>query len=421
MSYYDNRKYISAINSDIAHTCGNVCSIITNDLIGKFKPNFFKHVHNTSEIAVSQFKKIKDLTDLKWKKPYLIVQPRLLINDVTEQHIDVVRRMNDTSMYNITRETEETAKFFCDDSKGILLDYAIERLKMSFRFSIFLSTEYQQYCTAAEIRNGRFRLENAYYKPTIIETVIPDNIIKRISKDSGIDIINNGSPNKFLTYLNNKSRIPITLDFQPATGKYTFRLMGGINILMMYTDMDVQDPQENNLVKEDYPIELTVKCEFNYPSRFFYVTDEDSVPVTGYEEIEDDEKIDPMNEENVFFYTIQQVIIPNNDVNDKQLKTLLAMSVDNEKEDVTDLIPLMEPEYLEIIDKYKEEEIDPRRFINIVIYENDHPFNESNYSFNLFERKLYLRNTKKYNTYRIALYVDNIILNDYKLRNYKYE
>ena len=54
----------------------------------------------------------------------------------------------------------------------------------------------------------------------------------------------------------------------------------------------------------------------------------------------------------------------------------------------------MEPEYLEIIDKYKEEEIDPRRFINIVIYENDHPFNESNYSFNLFERKLYIMKLK---------------------------
>ena len=43
----------------IRNTCGNICAIITDDLVSKFRPNFFKHIHKTSEIAVTQFKKLK--------------------------------------------------------------------------------------------------------------------------------------------------------------------------------------------------------------------------------------------------------------------------------------------------------------------------------------------------------------------------
>ena len=421
MSLYDDRKYISAVNGDIAHTCGNVCAIITDDLVSKFRPKFFKHIHKTSEIAVTQFKKLKDydISEFKWSKPFLIVQPKLLITDPTDAHIDIWRRMYGTNMYDITRQTEETAKFFCDSEKGILLDYSIERVKMAFHFIMEFSTQYQQYNAAAKIVNT-FRLENAYYKPAIIENIIPDNIIKRISEDSGIPIRDsNGSPNKFLSYLNNKSRIPITLEYQPATGQYRFRLMGQINLLMAYRNLDVTDGGNENMVQNDFNIEMDVHMEFNYPSRFFYVTDFDNKP-TGIDR--EPNEIEPIeNEETGFFYTMQRCIIPDNDVHDKQLKIVLAIELDNEERDTIDFSTLLEEEYIEVLKKLKEDNIPLTRFINIVVYENADPFDIKKYSFDLETKILTLHDTSIYNTYRIALYVDNVLLNEYKLRNYNYD
>lgn len=420
MSLYDNRKYISAINGNIAHTCGNICSIIIADVESKFRPGFFKNIHRTTELAVSQFKKIKsDLTDLKWEKPYLIVKPKLLIADPTDNHFDITRRMYGTSLYDITRETEETAKFFCDESKGILLDYAMERTKMSFDFTLELSTEYQQYNISAEFVN-KFRLESPYYKPVVIETIIPDRIIEKISEDSGIPILDkNKSPNTFLTYLNDKSRIPITLEYQPATGKYRFRLMGAINLLMKYTNLDIPDGDNDNMTPDKFPITFSVHMEFNYPSRFFYVTDKDNSLMENFKlnkpEIEDFE------EETGFFYTLQNCIIPDNDVNDKQLKIVLALEVENEEYDTIDLNSLIDEEMNSILKNLEKDELDLKRFINIIVYENEDPFDERKYNFDLYKRELILRDTKKYNTYRIAFYVDNVMLNEYKLRNYKYD
>ena len=421
MSLYEDRRYITAINGNIAHTCGNVCSIITEDIKSKFKPNFFKNIHKTSEIAVSQFKKINDLSEYKWEKPYLIVQPKLLISDPTENHIDIWRRMYDTNIYDITRQSEETAKFFCDSEKGLLIDYAIERVKMAFHFTMYLSTSYQQYNIAAEICN-KFRLENAYYKSAIIENIIPDVIIKRLSEDAGIPVRDeNGSPNKFLAYLNNKSRIPITLEFQPATGKYRFRLMGQINLLMAYRNLDISEGETDNMTQDNFTIDLDVNMEFNYPSRFFYITDFDNKPtddITRYKEIEEDEE---ETQDIGFFYTLQRCIIPDNDVNDRQLKIILALEIENNDIDEVDLTPLIENEYAEVLEQLKSNSVPLNSFINIIVYENDEPLNEKNYSYDLEKKILILKNTKNYETYRIALYVDNVILNEHKLRNYKYD
>lgn len=60
---YDDRYFISAINCNIAHTCGNICSVITQYFKSKFSKDFFTNTHLTTEIAIKQFKKIGTLTD----------------------------------------------------------------------------------------------------------------------------------------------------------------------------------------------------------------------------------------------------------------------------------------------------------------------------------------------------------------------
>lgn len=419
----DDKLYISSINCNMAHTCGNVCAVITDYYIKKFPKDFIKKTHKTTDIAVRQFKKINDLTDFKWKKPYLIVQPKLLIGDPTEAHIDVQRRLYGTSMYDITRIDDVTAKFFYDEMRNIILDYAVERTRMSFQFTLVVNTEGQQYNVSAHMVNS-FRLGHAFYLPTKLETILPDLILRKISDDSGIPILDdNKSPTRFLNYLNSVSRIPITLELDPATGYYRFRLVVQTNILMMFEpSLDVGEGSGDGKVIDSFPLVINCNMEFNYPSRFFYISDKEKTSIDNTEQ-EPFDTLDnfELSTQNTFFYTLQKIIIPEQDTTGKLLDKSIGFITEDENLDTVEFKPIMEQYYFDIIQELKNNDIDYSVFVNIVVYENEMIKDSTDYDIDLDNCVLTIRNTDTTKTYRIIVYLDNNMVNKYKLSGYKYQ
>src|SRR5574344_1780143 len=216
------RVGFATVNGDLAHTCGNITSVVFEDFKNHFPNNFFKTEHVSTRLSIRQFKSIKRLIDFKKQKPIVSIQPRLEV-ERNEEMVDAIRHLYGTNIQDVLRPEYHNAKFFKDTENGIFVDFGIDRLKMSFDFNVLVSTEFQQYNISMHMRN-RFRLGHPYYLPTNLEYHIPDSIIKKISKDSGIPIKSeqDGTIIEFITYLNKISNIPITYQYQTSTGDYKF-------------------------------------------------------------------------------------------------------------------------------------------------------------------------------------------------------
>lgn len=425
MEEFNDKKFMSFANVNLAHTCGNVCAVTKDIFKSNFPDNFFKYENVSTEVAVKQFKKIKNFRDFKYQKPYVLMEPKILFADPTEAHIDFYRRLYGVNVTDVLRPTRQRAKFFYDEDKGSVMDFTVERLKMSFQFTIVLSTEYQQYNVAGHMINS-LRIEHPFYQSVMLETIIPDSLIKLVSNEAGIPVYDeDGKPFKFLNYLNSRSNIPIVVEFQPATGFYKFRMVNKTTLLMKYTNLDVGDGDGDGMIKDSYPISINVDMEFNYVSGFVFVAEKEQAPTFDLNVGSDSERSEAylsdtvLSLDSTIFHTIQKVIIPNYDASERKLKEVIAF-ISEAEEDEIDLHSVLETEYIDIMKKLKEEGVPYSIFININIYEDEKPKNDEDYFIDYETLTLKIKKTKEYMTYRMAIYVNSDYLNEYRLRNHDY-
>lgn len=416
----DLKLTISKINGNIAHTCGNITSLMLYDFKQNLPPNFFKTEHISTKLAVRQFQNIKKIVDFKKQKPILVMQPKIIL-DKPDPSDDIFRRMFGTNIFDLTRPDNHNVKFFKDSEKGIILDFSVERIKMSFEFSIIVSTEYQQYNIASMI-NDSLIIDSPYYYNhshggAILETVIPDSIIQQISADSGIPIKDkDGSIMEFLNYLNKISNIPITYQLQTATDTYKFFMAITTNILMTYSGLSISDGQVENMISDYFPISIQLDVECAYPNAFYYLTKAKEVPY-----------IDKGNNQDIFattgnielHYTFQQTLVPPKDSNNKDLFTFASIDIEEGEQDIIDLKPIFTKDKRDIITRL---EIDERHvvdeYVNIRLYRDGKMLAiDKDYRINWITLELIIFNTKKKYHYDFACYLDNLIYNKYVLSN----
>ena len=415
----------AAINANMAHTCGNITSIVAEEFKAHFPKSYFKHEHVNTSLAVKQFSKIKRMVDFKQPKPILAYQPRILI-EKQEPFSDMYRRLYGTNIYDLLRpDYYSNIKFFKDEKKKIYIDFSIERLKMSFEFNIIVSSEYQQYNVAAHMSNT-FRIEHPYYinagRGATVETLIPESIINQLSVDSGIPILDeNNNIENFLTYLNTISMTPISFKFQPATGIYRFFMVNTTNILMTYSSFSVSDGEKDGDISDSFPLSLQLDIEFNYPNMFFYLS-----PNKRLVEI-DSKKYDDLGLESDkvhLFYTMQRTTIHTRDEFNNELLFSMIFDVDTSDKlsiDTIDIKSIFNSEQLEVIDYLKTSDIKLcDKLFNLHIYEDGNRKAIEDYyiDWNTFE--LVVRNINDKFTYRLACYINNKIMNDYKISKHKY-
>lgn len=412
----EDRLFLTATNGNVSHTCGNIASFITEYFKSHFRKGFFKETKTTTSIAVRQFKNIKKhLIEYKMSKPYLIVQPKL-IPDRTDANVEMFRRLYGTNMHDLLTN-DAACKFFKDMEKDIIVDFAIERLKMSFEFTMVFDTEYQQYNVAMHINNN-FRIEHPYYIPCIIENIIPENIIRLISQQSGIPILDeDGSPYRFLDYMNTVSNLPITLELQPATGKYRFHLMMPISLFVQFDQFDVSDPEYENMSIDSCPITMRLNMEFNYPSRYFFISNQQPPNYSNEEAMS--EEYDDVDQQYRFYYTLKQTIIPEEDENRKAFQRMVTFTVDDNDEDSIDIKSLFTRDQINLMNILKNDGRSIDELFNLVIYEDGNLFNRENYEVDYDKLLLKVFNTKEIMTYKLCIYMDNKIMNDYILRLHK--
>lgn len=410
---------LATINGNISHTCGNITAIVFEHFKKQFSKGFFKHEHINTRLAIRQYQDIRKTVDFKRQKPILAMQPRLLV-DVAEFNINFWHRLYGTSIYDLVRKSYTDVKFFKDPEKNIIMDFAVERSRMTFEYTIIVSTEYAQYNTMAHLRSMlNFEHPFRLYDVTL-ETVIPECIIDKISRDANIPIIHETLGVKpFIDYLNKWSNIPVTYGKDTATGNNRFFMVINTNLTMNYTGLSISDGNMDGQTSDSFPIQCQLELEFNHPSTFYYLRVLDT----------EDGKIENINSDDNITITgciplhfSDGKIIP--DYDDYGNGLYLTCVIDVEKDVDEDRIPIdsiLTETHKKIIKKMIVEDKNPSEFMHFTLYKNSDLLVEDNdYYMDWMKLELVIPNPEINKSYRIACYENNSIGNEYVLKNHKY-
>ena len=360
----DIKYYLSTVNGDMSHTYGNATAIIEKHLKTKFPKNFFKNTNISTRLAIKQRQSIRTILDYKKEKPILGIQPKLNI-ERTEYNIDYTRRLYGTSIYDLLRPDQHNVKFFKDTEKRIYVDFSVDRASMEFETMMVVSTEYQQYNLSTHIMNN-IRLEVPYFLPTTMEMIIPECIIKKVAQDSGIPIRDtNGSVVTFLNYMNNISKIPITYKMQTSKKTHEFFLVVQNDMWIMFNSLNMQDGgNRNGMVSDSFEIGLNIKCEFNYPNCFFFISMNDA-PLN-----DTSGGLLGMEDRVVIEQIFDRTIIPEK-LDAKTLCNAVSFETENDRIDEINIKEILDPETIEIVEELKKTDISNiEEFVSILIYNN---------------------------------------------------
>ena len=409
---------ISTINGDIAHTCGNVSAIVFNDFKRHFPKDYFKYEFVNTKLAFRQFTNIKRVVDFKRQKPLVAMQPKLIV-DNSEFNIDMWHRLYGTSLYDIIHDNNNNAvKFFRDEAHDAIIDFFVERMRMSFNFTIMVSTEYQQYNVMAHMKSS-FRIDHPYYLEEMqLETLIPDGIIKQLSEDSGIPIIDETLGVKpFLDYINEISNIPVIYGLQGATGKYRFFMVVTTNIWMNYNNFNISDGEKDGQISDHFPLEIQLDVEFNYPSAFYYLSKHKRKEISN---IDSEDGLLGSDRNIEMHLTFNRTLIPERDEFNNQLYISCVVECDDLEEDSVDISSLFTEEQAKVCLQMIMDGKNPNPLIRFIVYEDEFKMHPDRIYVDWIAKELRLSNTKKNRSYRIAVYINNRLFNDYLLRHHDY-
>lgn len=411
----DIKYYLSTVNGDMSHTYGNATANIEKHIRSKFPKKFFNSINISTQIAVKQRQKIRRLIDYKQQKPILSIQPKLNL-ERTEYNIDYTRRLYGTELYDLLRPDQHNVKFFKDVEKRIFVDFSVDRASMEFDTVIVVSTEYQQYNLATHILNN-IRLEHPYYIPTTMEIVIPNCIIEKISIDSGIPIRDeNGSVAIFLNYLNNISRIPISYKMQTSTKNHKFFLIVENDMYVLFNSLNIQEGGDRTgQISDSFDISFSVKTEFNYPNCFFFISTNQE-PAKS----DNDNLLSDIEGRTVIEQIYDRTIIPDR-LNTKSLVSSVTFELENDGIDEINIKELLDNDTINIIELLnKEDATKIVDFIELLIYEETDIVEPNNILIDWNDYDLTIMNCSIKNVYRMIIYIDLNIMNNYKLKNHKY-
>lgn len=410
---------LSIVNGNLAHTCGNATSIVFEHFKSTFPKKYFKYEHINTRLAIRQYQDIRKTVDFKRPKPILAMQPKLIPDD-TEFTIEFQHRMYGTSLYDLVRKPYTDVKFFKDPNTGIIMDFNVERAHMTFEFTVIVSTEYQQYNTMNYMRNTFNFGHPLILEEQTLETPIPDCVIQKLSQDACIPVIDeNGSVEPFLSYINKYSNVPIMYGFESESGIHRFFMVLKTNMNMVYENLSMNDANMDGQTSDNYQIQCQLDLEFNFPSTIYYLLTKGE-DLGNVENIEDTDLL-VMKDVIPLHFSLGH-IIP--DFDDDRNPIYETCTIDNYtvgEEDRTPIGSIFTQLHKDIVQQMLQEHRNPSRFIHFVLYQNSDKMKENEDYFVDWETmELVLKNPEEQKTYRIAIYINNSIQNEYIIRNHKY-
>lgn len=333
---------------------------MSNFFYSKFPKDFFKHKRLDTSHIMDDLRKIetKDLIVINKPAAHIVVDEDQGFN---RNNLDLYNA--GATLYENRARLENS--FFMDRTNNIYIAFRPYQVKLTFGFSIKVSTKAVQ-DDVAKLCEIIFRSNGTQKHYIDFDAPVPKELIGQIATDRGM--CKNGEYDVYdmLAYLNSNSKIPFIYKFNSATGNLEYFVRMPHAVLHIKTSA-VRKDQANmrNMSAIDYTVSF--ECEVRFPSVLFYAY----YSMVKRESINSFTQLDAKS---ILFTTTSLCNIP--DKNAKGWNWLYRKTCTlNDKEEVRkikngelldiDLLPLLNNDLITLIEYNKSIYLNPELFMDI--------------------------------------------------------
>lgn len=418
---------LNSSNTPSSLVYANVAYAI-EDLVTKyFSKNFFKYRYTTTEIGYKTMRKYKDNSPkneiMKKNKPFLIIQPQLIVPD-SELHLyNTLMTTNIDSSIGIN--SAHLFGVINDMDNGYDLAYKINVDKMEFECNIVLDTMNQAHDEYRRLLN-EIRWDRTSYYRASLESMIPKITIHQMSKLLGIDISDTRYISAFLSEIRRKSCYPITYKIKNASQTGEFFIYYNHNILVTFTDLSIPAVSRKNYIEDFWEVRFKIQAEFKYPAVYYIIGNNDK-SLSLQLSVNDIDAYCSDNNVNIPIYTLQNVysMYPPS-INGKTHYANFMFQIENDdSEPILELADMFnEPgEEYDILYILKQSALNSESYesyIRIDVYRNDTLLvMDVDYEFSFSQLSIQITEPDYESTYRVLIYLDMNIINDRKVNYYE--
>lgn len=403
----------------MAYTVGNVVFKTTNLVKNLFGKNFFKHVHIDTRMAYTEFAINSNKEFIHKNKPVLGIKPviELLNDDIFLSGSYLTTNLFPMTFDNIGGGNFNFMPFFADRKAGNSAGYLLDRIRIGFGIFMNFNTVVEQ-MNMFSILTSMWTPEKQIPRQTAIEIHLPKPLLQMISVDSGIPMRDeNGSVEKFLSYLNKHCGRPVTYQMKPSSGNDEFFMYYPLTIEYTPTDYSMESVEKLGQTIHSAPITFTLTAEFNTVQLFDYAPPRGKEMNLDAYEISVEDRIN--NGEGKFMVPICTFDNLFNERNDEGWRffTTRMYKVDHEPGQTEDRLDLSElfknTNIKEIIEYHNKYGIDNHIFFNIQVWGLDKQLKEGrDYDFDFKTLTLITKKLNRRITYRFVIYIDDGYIND---------
>lgn len=271
---------VSMASTSLAHTYGNVTAFMT-EYVKFLLPDYFNTVHVTSSIAFRQVGKLnlnKSPGVFKKSKPILVVAPNLEIDsdDLFLGRTWFTQRLTDQ---HLTHDGSNLQPFIRDEKSQYSIEYLLNRVKMTFNFTIICETQMEQHNIVGYLKN-RVRQNSPFFLTTYLESQLPRTMMETLQKITPMPIHDEqGSVNTFVKYLNGVSNDPITYKMKTSSGNEEFFRYYSTNLLTSFNDLDFDQGSKKGHIYDQFTITFRMPVDFNAAGLYYLFHNSEKVDV----------------------------------------------------------------------------------------------------------------------------------------------
>ena len=405
------------VNGSLAHTVGNVTTLMTEFLKSLFPDNYFRHVHVNTRMAYREQKREEnsDYEFIKKNKPILVIRPRIDINndDIAFSHSLLIENQYG---FDIKNGYGNFQPFFYDREKGIRINYLMGRIRVVFDCTIMVDTEFEQINQYAYLLQ-RFVSDRVYRMHSALEIYIPPSIMELVSVYSGVPIVDpdTGLVKPFLDYMMSKANKYITFKERTSSSTKDFFLYYPLNIDYVFTDFTKDDPSKKNWVVYSSNINFTLSCEFNTINIYNFLTS-NMEKIIGSDIQLKPEHGDGINI--IPYFTIGNLFDKTTLENGFEMFYTQAFETDVNKADKPDTLELKEllerTNIKDILVWHKKQGVPNTVFLQFIIMRNNEKLKlNEDYTIDWDNFSITILKSDPDKTYRLAIFLNNLYVNQF--------
>ena len=406
----------AAATTSAAHIFGNVTKAVEAHIERKLPMGLLKDKSISTTIAPRFFRRYKNTTET-WKKrerPFMIIRPTFETPDPDT--------FLQSTLYTKYEGTELTATlgglqtFIQDKQHGFSVGFKINRNKITYDVGIQFNTPIQMIDTWHYLFNC-VRWDNPEYINTSLESMIPKIILMHVGEILGIDITRDDNIPAMIKFLRTYSTYPITYKMRTDTSNDEYFLYYKQNLLATFSDLTMDEGQKKGMADEYYTLSFKCTVEFNNMGSYILLGEKGIYKQIelGINVTENSNALDTGSFTPIYTYDIQ--------VDDPSLAqqgyrplctSMIKTDVDkHNKDDELNLSSSLSPEVIMVLDNVLAQDLDPSILLRLKLMKNlDQEVSEADYSVNWINRVLTIKNSDKYATYRLVVYVNLAYLNN---------